>query len=180
MLRSNAVVALIAILASILVPRHSDGQSGSRPRVERKLSAQEFQRRLWEYLTEGRSAYKSWGPFTGKNAGIYEGRSPHGAYLKMYANRIARQNPESLPNKSIIVQENYAGDQKTLTEVTVMYRTLGYNPDHYDWYWIKYLPDGTVATTPPEKGRRPIAGRIASCIECHASAVGEDYVFAND
>jgi len=61
-----------------------------------------------------------------------------------------------------------------------MYRSKGYDPDNNDWYYVKYQPDGTVAMTPPEKGNQPIQGRFQSCIECHSSADGGDFVFAND
>ena len=85
-----------------------------------------------------------------------------------------------LPAGSILVKENYGKDGKTLMAVTVMYHSKGYDPQHHDWYWIKYMPDGKVAKTPPDKGSRPIYGRFASCINCHGDAEGGDYSYAND
>ena len=186
MIRKTTIPAFLAFVVWTWTAIDVTAQSGSRGRShtrdsrQQRLTPEEFQRRFWEYLTKSASAYERWGPFTGKQADIYEGQSPHGAYLKLYANRAARENPKSLPDKSILVKENYADDRRTLKAITVMYRSRGYDPEHNDWYWIKYLPDGKVAKTPPEKGGRPIAGRFASCIECHTSADDNDYVFAND
>ena len=70
-----------------------------------------------------------------------------------------------------------AGVEPVPTEITLERPA---NPEHGDWFWVKYLPDGSVARTPADKGNKPIKGRFASCIECHASADGDDYVFAND
>lgn len=68
--------------------------------------------------------------------------------------------------------------EKKLGALTIMYRAKeGYDPENNDWYWVKYLPNGKVAKT--GEGM-PIAGKVKSCIECHASAAGDDYVFTND
>ncbi len=139
-----------------------------------------FESKFWNYLLSGKPAYRNWAPFPGQPAGMYEGQSPHGAYLKMYVNRVAAGNPENPPSGSIIIKENYGKDKKTLMAVTVMYRKTGYDPDHHDWYWVKYQANGLVARTPPEKGSKPISGRFKSCIDCHADAEGGDYLFAND
>jgi hypothetical protein len=144
------------------------------PRQER----QTFEQKLWDYLQSAH--YKNWAPGPGQNGDFYEGESPHGAFLKIYMNRTAAGYPAEMPNGSVIIKENYGADSKTLMAITVMYRSKGYDAEHNDWYWVKYNPDGTVALTPPDKGSRPIAGRFASCIECHSSAQGDDFVFVND
>ena len=64
--------------------------------------------------------------------------------------------------------------------ITVMYRTRGFDPQHNDWYWVKYNPDGTVARTPAAKGSKRISGKFKSCIDCHSGAKGDDFYFAND
>lgn len=156
-----------------------DQQQGSGER-QRPRSPEEFHEALWQFLTTGNSDYHRWDTLPGSPKDMYAGDSPHGAYLQLYANSVARGNAEELPHGSVLVVENYDDDQQTLLEITVMYRSEDYDTDHNDWYWIKYLPDGSVATTPPEDGSQPIAGRHSSCIECHAGADGEDYSFAND
>ncbi|GAB4145745.1 MAG: hypothetical protein Tsb009_18040 [Planctomycetaceae bacterium] len=156
----------------------ANAQSGFSRGSGGRAVPQTFEGRFWNYLQT--VYYRNWAPAPGQGADMYPGQSPHGAHLKMYLNRIAAANPKTLPHGSIIIKENYGKDKKTLMAVTVMYRTKGYDPAHNDWYWVKYNPDGTVARTPPAKGNVPIAGRFKSCIECHSSAKGKDFVFVND
>jgi len=139
-----------------------------------------FRQQFWSYLANGKHRYDEWGSFPGQSADIYKGESPHGAFLRLYANKIARTNPDSLPHGSILIKENYAADKTTLMAVTVMYRVKGYDAKANDWYWIKYQPSGAVALTPPEKGSKPISGKFSSCINCHSGAGGDDFSFAND
>ncbi|MGB6045938.1 MAG: cytochrome P460 family protein [Pirellulales bacterium] len=150
-------------------------QRGSAPKQQQAP----FEDRFWNYLTRGKVPYRRWNSWPGKTE-MYAGQSPHGAFLRMYANSKAVQNTNKPGDGSVIVKENYADDKKTLTSVTVMYKTKGYDPQHGDWYWVKYSPDGSVARTPPNKGSQLIKGRFASCIQCHASADGGDFVYAND
>ena len=156
----------------------STTRQGSSTRT--RMTSEQFQSAFWNYLTKSKSRYRKWKAFPGSTTEMYEGASPHGAYLRLFANSKARKNPQELPHGSIIVKENYGADQKTLMAVTVMYRSPGYDPAHNDWYWVKYLPNGKVAKTPPDKGSRPIVGRFQSCIDCHDGADGNDYTFAND
>ncbi|KPP84625.1 MAG: hypothetical protein HLUCCO07_05865 [Rhodobacteraceae bacterium HLUCCO07] len=64
---------------------------------------------------------------------------------------------------------------------TVMFRReAGYDPDNADWFWVKYLPDGSLDKNP---SGTPLAGRVGKgmdegCIACHAGV--EDYVFTSD
>ena len=60
--------------------------------------------------------------------------------------------------------------------VTVMARYKGYNDQHYNWYFVKYNPDGSVAT----KGNMKLAGKVKGCTKCHEDAEGDDYAFFND
>ncbi len=162
------------------IPRGSGvrgGTAGPYYGAPTRRAPQTFEEKFWSYLQ--RNGYVNWAPWPGQSDDFYPGQSPHGAFLKMYLNRKAAGNPTNPPPGSIIIKENYSPDHK-LMAVTVMYRVAGYDPEHKDWYWVKYLPDGTVARTPPDKGSMPIAGRFPSCIECHASAEGGDYLFAND
>jgi hypothetical protein len=114
--------------------------------------------------------YRNWAPAAGQNDDPYPGQSPHGAFLKLYLNRTAVASPDQMPPGSILVKENYGPDKKSLMAITVMYRTENYDPEHKNWYWVKYNPDGTVAKTHPEMGSMPIAGKFKMCIECRASA----------
>lgn len=167
----GVILGVIAMTNLGLSPKEVVAQGQSRP------ARKSFEASFWSYLRQVH--YRNWAPAAGQGAGHYKGKSPHGAFLKMYLNRIAAADPKGLPYGSIIIKENYDKD-KNLDAITVMYRVKGFDPDHNDWYWVKYNPGGTVATTPADKGSKPIAGRFKSCIDCHSGAKGGDYYFAND
>lgn len=133
-----------------------------------------FEDRFWQYLK--RAQYQNWAPLPGL-PDMYDGQSPHGAKVKVFANRAAATaSGGQFPHGSILVKENYEATGQQLKAITVMYRSKGFAPDVSDWYWVKYEPSGMVAL---DEGRR-IRGRVSSCIECHQSAGGGDYVFKND
>ncbi|MCH7728414.1 MAG: hypothetical protein IH991_18340, partial [Planctomycetes bacterium] len=97
-----------------------------------------FEVRLWNWLQQ--SKYKNWAPAPEQTADFYPGESPHGAFLKMYLNRTAVADPKNLPHGSLIVKENFDKDKK-LMAVTVMVRSKGFDPEHNDWVWVKYMPN---------------------------------------
>ena len=157
----------------------SQGSTTSQGSVTRSSRTRApFERRFWDYLTNAK--YKNWAPVPGQSDGMYEGQSPHGAYLKMYLNRRAAGNPQELPNGSVVVKENYGPDRKTLMAITAMYRSTGYNSEAGDWFWVKYRPDGTVDRKSTPNGAVRLAGKVKGCIECHSQADGDDYSFFND
>ena len=67
--------------------------------------------------------------------------------------------------------------------VTVMFqRESGYDDDNKNWYWAKYLADGSLDKNPKgmELAGRVAKGADAGCIACHSGADGEDYEFLRD
>ncbi|MDX1644866.1 MAG: cytochrome P460 family protein [Thermoanaerobaculia bacterium] len=128
---------------------------------------------LWEHIQEAN--YESWEPFPNAPEGFYEGTRPHGAQLRTFGNESAVANPQAPPPGSIVVKENYTPN-KELVAVTVMKKVEGYDAENQDWFWVKYDPDGSVA----EQEGMKLAGKVKSCIGCHASAVGDDYLYTND
>jgi hypothetical protein len=133
-----------------------------------------FEARLWDWLQKVQ--YKNWAPLPGVTADPYQGEEPHGAALRLYANRVAAGKPDALPHGSILVKENYSADARTLMGITVMYRAKDYDPEHGDWFWVKYESDGRVA----QMNGMSVAGRVGMCIDCHSGAGGKDFSFAND
>ena len=124
--------------------------------------------KVWSHISKT-NPYLGWGFWPGYY-GIKPGKSPHGAYVKVYANGIAlkaAREGKPLPNGSILVKENYGKDEKTLMAVTPMYKINGYNPEGGDWFWGKYGPDGTVQA----------AGKPKGCIECHSVQKDKGWVF---
>lgn len=75
-----------------------------------------FEQRFWDYLQAVR--YQNGAPLPGKPAEMYAGEGPHGAFLKLYANRVAAGAPKELPHGSIVVKENYVPDRQTLMAIS--------------------------------------------------------------
>jgi len=142
---------------------------GARPRAQLP-----FEERFWDFLQTAQ--YRNWAPLPGHTVDTYAGQSPHGARLRLYANRTAVGGDADYPFGSVIVKENFDETGQNLMAVTVMYRTQGFAPESDDWYWVKYEPNGAVA----RKNDRPLAGVVKGCIDCHQGAAGNDYVFTND
>lgn len=166
--------------AEAVQPKSSEPPTDKGDTEQPTIPAQAtFEDKFWEYLQS--NAYENWAPAPGQDSDFYEGSSPHGSFLKMYLNRTAAAASDDLPNGSIIVKENYSqADPKDLKAITVMYRSKGYNPEGGDWYWIKYNPDGTVATTSNEVDAKKIFGKVNNCLNCHQQAKGNDFTFFND
>lgn len=118
----------------------------------------------------------------------YDGVDPHGKMLETFYTKatvgghtgvlIVKRNygPEGVTAEEVLAEPG-----KHLGAVTVMFkRESGYDADNQDWFWAKYLPDGTLDKNP--KGMR-LAGRVAKgagqgCIACHSGQ--DDYLFTTD
>lgn len=117
---------------------------------------------LWSYLQE-RDYRETWRLWPGKDR-LYAGTEPHGMLLTTYANDAAYQALQAgqvsdLPPGSIIVKENWMPDS-TFDAATVMYKVDGYNPDHQDWLFAKFDPQGSPDAF----------GRALMCQACHQNA----------
>lgn len=139
---------------------------------------------LWERMHE-----EGWLGPDGIMSTPYTGQHPHGAILDTIEGSIELNGTRS----HLIVKRNYGGEgvskqavandpKKWLKAVTIMLKRDGYDPDNADWFWAKYLVDGTLDKNP--KGM-PLAGRVAKganegCIACHRAAPGGDYIFNHD
>jgi len=124
---------------------------------------------FYAYITKGHP-YLKWQLWPGHEA-MHPGKSPHGAYLKLYVNRVAldaiKKKMKTMPDGAIIVKENYGDDMKTLVALTPMYKIKGFNPDAGDWFWAEYGPDGNEMAS----------GKVQACIDCHAMQKGMDYIY---
>ncbi len=144
-----------------------------------------FSKDLWTALTKANLVGKN-----SVNARPYEGQAPHGAVLETITSTVNVKGRSG----QVIVKKNFgpagiktsdvwADPNKHLMAVTVMFkREAGYDKDNKDWFWAKYMPDGSLDKNP--KGMM-LAGRVAKgmdkgCIACHSGAGGGDYLFIND
>tara|TARA_R110002096_G_scaffold137245_8_gene290466 strand:+ start:1655 stop:2200 length:546 start_codon:yes stop_codon:yes gene_type:complete len=120
----------------------------------------------------------------------YEGTDPHGMMLETF---YAKGTVGGLTS-DLIVKNNYGPVGVTADEVladpathlgavTIMFRReAGYDPENQDWFWAKFLPDGSLDRNPAGMA---LAGRVAKgmdqgCIACHSGAGGNDLVFTTD
>lgn len=170
---ATLILALTAVSTYLLSPA-AIAQQQQQERQPANERGERFAEEFWQYLTEAQ--YRNWAPWPGQDMGFVPGQAPHGAKLKLYVNRTVAAGAEEVPEKAIIIKENFTPDEK-LAAITIMYRPeREYDPEHGNWYWVKYNPDGTVATM---NGNR-LAGKVQSCIECHSTAQGDDFIFSND
>lgn len=117
------------------------------------------------------------------HAPFYEGAEPHGFVLETIFAEISVSGTVA----PVVVKRNYGPEGVTVGEVandpathlaaiTVMYQRPGFNSATNDWFWAKYLPDGTLDLA----GETPMAGNVAGCIGCHDNAPGDDWLFVTD
>jgi hypothetical protein len=121
---------------------------------------------------------------------LYEGTDPHGMQLETFFSSAEVDGRVG----DLVVKRNYgpagvdpdlvrADPEKYLGSLTVMFRReAGFDEETKNWFWVKFLPDGSLDKNP--KGR-PLAGLVAKgasagCIACHGSADGGDFVFTSN
>jgi hypothetical protein len=172
-----AAASTVALVATTVLAQDAPPFGGEADRAYAEM--------LWQAMEDER--------MVGENAIRtipLRGTDPHGAVLETFYTTLKRDGHEGL----LAVKRNYGPGDVTedevqtdrdehLASVTVMFRRqVGYDPDHQNWYWVKYLPDGSLDENP--QGRK-LAGRVAKgantgCIACHAEADGGDYLFSTD
>ncbi len=139
-----------------------------------------FAEKLWAVMAEQK--------LVGPDAIVsypYKGTSAHGQVLQYLESRVSIDGQAG----TVIVKRNHRGEGLTVETVIneptayldamgVMFRReAGYDTEHANWFWVKFFPDGKVATTPQGVG---MAGQTKPCIACHTPAAGEDFVFSHD
>ncbi|WP_146585097.1 hypothetical protein [Puniceibacterium confluentis] len=119
----------------------------------------------------------------------YAGTDPHGMMLETFY--LTAEIEDHLG--ALVVKRNYGPAGVTVDEVlgdpaghlgavTVMFqREPGYDDDTGNWFYAKYLPDGTLDRSPNDMALAGLVGKgaDAGCIACHQGA-GPDYLFTTD
>ncbi|MXU66878.1 cytochrome P460 family protein [Oceanomicrobium pacificus] len=140
---------------------------------------------IWAYLIANRLA----GPDQ-IHAFPYEGLEPHGLVLETFYDRAEINGHRD----ALVIKRNYGPEgigieavandfEGHLGAITIMFRNApGYDPDNGNWFYAKFLPDGTLDKAPDGTAQagRVAAGEDTGCIACHAGAPGEDYIFTTD
>lgn len=172
------------ILATALVFGAAATQAQDMPMPFGSEADAAYAKLLWDVMTASKLA----GPGMIRSA-PYEGTDPHGMMLETFyttatieghtGDLIVKRNfgPEGVSADEVL-----ADPDKHLGAYTVMFRReAGFDPEDKDWFWIKFLPDGSLDKMP---NGMPMAGQIAKgmaegCIACHKGG-GEDMVFTSD
>ncbi len=164
MKKLSIILFVVTITALGCTPRGTDPVLP--PIGKDEISAE----RLWSRLTAETdySKYSYWPD----HEGLTPGQSPHGAFHKVYINRLLYEalpvTEGEVPDGSIIVKENYSAGEE-LMNLTVMAKVEGFNAEANDWFWAAYSPKGDVA----------VAGQVQSCIDCHAGMKDNDYIIVH-
>lgn len=176
-----AAVAALAVLAMMpTVCSEKDGKVAAEPFGGAADVA--YAESLWDLM----DGYLDW-PM---KSDVLVGGTPHGAFVRLYYNTLQVEGR----NVHVVAKDNYGGEGATIESVsaapadylgavTVMVqREPGYDPENDNWYWGKYLPDGSLDVNP---AGAQLAGRVAKgaetgCIACHLAAEDADYLFSND
>jgi len=158
---------LVLVLAACSGGDADEAPPPPEPAVEQTVAAADtMPAALWAHLQQ--SSYKTWPKFPGKGE-LYKGVEPHGMLLTTYVNQLAldaiTNGAATLPSGSILVKENYMPDS-TYAAATVMYKVAGYDTANGDWYWAKYMADGSVEAS----------GRVAMCAQCHGANKQRDFL----
>lgn len=119
-----------------------------------------------------------------------DGTDPHGFLLETFFTQATIDGHTG----ALVVKRNYgpegveedvarADPAGHLGAITAMFkRQAGFDADNNDWFWIKFLPDGTIDQNPAgmQLAGRVAKGADAGCIACHVAAPGDDYLFSTD
>jgi len=146
--------------------------------------------RLWSVLEQERMV----GEHATPQKPFIGAARPHGWVLEVDSRTIRVGGHAGF----VVVKKNYNGDNlgiadverdrsRYLDSISVMFkREPGYDPDHQDWFWAQYRPDGHLMTMQRMGMNIAMAGRLLKgatadqdrgCIYCHHSAGGGDYIF---
>ena len=172
------------ILATALFLGATTVQAQDMPMPFGSDSDAEYAKQIWDVMTTSKLA----GPGMIR-ARPYEGTDPHGMMLEtFYTTATINGHTGDLVVKrnfgpmGVTADEALAEPDKHLGAYTVMFRReAGFDADNKDWFWVKYLPDGSLDKMPDGTG---MAGQIAKgmdegCIACHQGG-GEDLLFTTD
>lgn len=141
---------------------------------------QDYADQLWQIMLERNLAGDS-----SVQAFPYPGTDPHGMMLETFYTSATIDGHEG----ALVIKRNYGPEGVTVDEVlgnreehlasvTLMFRRAqDYAPNSGNWFWVKYLPDGSLDNAP---NGTPLAGMAQGCISCHASVEGDDYVFTTN
>ena len=174
-MRRTVIAGTLSVLATAALAQQMAGTEED----------QDYAAQLWDAMVETDLAGDS-----RIQAYPYAGTDPHGMMLETFYTQATVDGHTGV----LVVKNNYGPEGVTVDEVianpdqhlgavTVMFqREDGYDPETNNWFWAKYLPDGTLDQNPAGMALAGLVGKDADagCIACHHGAGGEDYLFTTD
>ncbi|MDW7733187.1 MAG: cytochrome P460 family protein [Methanolobus sp.] len=164
----SKLLVLIAIVSAFLAIGCTTTDSGESETSENATSAQSDAAALYTQITE-EDTYKEWELMPGTSE-MDPGTGPHGDMITVYVSDDAFSaiggNAEVMPNGSILLKEGYSSEGE-LEQIVLMQKIDGYDPEHNDWFWAAYSPDGEVLSE----------GSLSTCYDCHSQVQDNDYIF---
>ena len=177
-----AAVLLVVIL--VAVPAAAQYGRSEQEDAERYGSEedQDFASDLWSAM----DGYREWQIISD----YFPPRTHQGVVVRMYYNIVLVDGApyhviakdsfgKEGAERSVIIE---APDEHLLVTAVMVQREEGYDPEHNDWFYAAYGPDGSF-----KKDGEGVAmvGRVgdgtsSSCRGCHVKAGGGDYIFMND
>ena len=137
-----------------------------------------YAKELWSVLANGKVVGKDANPPKPSKS-----QDPHGplssttyteAVVKGHRGKLAVQHNYRFAGGS--VADVVAKSTKHVSSVDVMFkREAGYDPDHNDWFWVKYDPSGNP--TKGSDGASQVGQVVSPCVDCHAEQKGQDFLF---
>ncbi|WP_406655757.1 plastocyanin/azurin family copper-binding protein [Methanolobus sp. ZRKC2] len=150
-------------------PTDADTPSGDTSSVQSELPEPNGTD-VYTYITEENN-YRNWDLWPLKEE-KYASTSIHGPLLTTYVSEntasAIQDRTGTLPFGSIAVRESYDSDGE-LEEIGVRYKVEGYNPEHNDWFWAAYTPEGEIIAE----------GRVEACQDCHSVEADNDYIYTS-
>jgi hypothetical protein len=168
-----AAAAVTAIAATSSRPEHGYPAAWTEPDTTGAA--------IWAHLEE-QDYRANWSLWPGTEP-FYKGNQPHGMLLTTYVNDVASRaisgGASLMPNGAIIVKENYMPNRQ-LAAITVMYKRDGYNGEHHDWFFTKFLPSGEMDRMEMNGVSMPMEGRLPGCQNCHIAKRDNDYLYTGE
>lgn len=166
-MKIKLLVLIIVVSIFLTIGCTTDGTNESET-AESETGSQADAAELYTQITEGNS-YKGWALMPG-TAEMDPGNGVHGDMITVYVSDDALAAIENkagvMPNGSIILKEGYSSGGE-LQDIVIMQKVDGFDPEHNDWYWAAYSPDGEVLSE----------GSLSTCYNCHSRVESNDYIF---
>jgi hypothetical protein len=159
MIKTQRVPAFLILAAAIVVVASWAGQAAVKGSGQFKAD------------------FRTSGEFFTLMSGMKQGSSPHGKVQVWYSNDLkdlVGRPSFTAPVGAVSIKPFEVGATKGFA--VMVKKEPGYDPENGDWCYEMRSADGAVQS----RGGKPMSGKIAMCIKCHAAAADKDYLAGTD